>query len=220
MMSGGQSGAAWRWSCARALDPSAGPDVDEFSRVAARTMLPANQLTSGLQDRRCGAIMAAMVKKEPGKDKQTPAAVNKKAYHDFELVEKYEAGIELRGSEVKSLRAAPADLTGSYARLQDGECWLVGAKIAPYQQAGNTGHEPARRRKLLLHKAELHRIWNKLEQRGFTLVPLRMYFSGRGMAKVELALAHGKRQYDKRKTITERAQKRDIDRSMKKYRGR
>jgi len=214
------SGTAWRWSGARALEPSAGPDVDEFSRVAARTMLPANQPMSGLQDRRCGVIMAAMAKKEPGKDKQTPAAVNKKAYHDFELVEKYEAGIALRGSEVKSLRAAPADLTGSYARLQDGECWLVGAKIAPYQQAGNTGHEPARRRKLLLHKAELHRIWNKLEQRGFTLVPLRMYFSGRGMAKVELALAHGKRQYDKRKTITERAQKRDIDRSMKKYRGR
>ncbi len=174
----------------------------------------------GLQYRRSGAIISPMAKKEPGKDKQTPVAVNKKAYHDYEFVDKYEAGIELRGSEVKSLRSAPADLTGSYARIQDGECWLVGAKIAPYQQAGNMGHEPARRRKLLLHKAELRRIWNKLEQRGFALVPLRLYFSKRGMAKVELALAHGKRQYDKRKTITERAQKRDIDRSMKKYRGR
>ncbi len=174
-----------------------------------------------MQIRARAAIMAAMAKKQADKEKQTPAAVNKKAYHDFEFVEKYEAGIELRGSEVKSsLRAAPADLTGSYARMQDKECWLVGAKIAPYQQAGNLNHDPTRKRKLLLHKSELHRIWTKLEQRGFTLVPLRLYFSTRGMAKVELALAQGKRQYDKRKSITERAQKRDIDRSMKKYRGR
>ena len=166
------------------------------------------------------AIMARMAKKDSDKEKQTPVAVNKKAYHDFEFVEKYEAGIELRGSEVKSLRAAPADLTGSYAKMRDKECWLVGAKIAPYQQAGNSNHDPSRKRRLLLHRAELHRIWTKLEQRGFTLVPLRLYFGMRGMAKVELALAHGKRQYDKRKSITERAQKRDIDRSMKHYRGR
>ena len=157
---------------------------------------------------------------KPAKERESPVAVNKKAYHDYELVEKFEAGIELRGSEVKSLRAASADLTGSYARIEDGECWLVGAKIAAYQQAGHTGHDPARKRKLLLHKAELHRLWSKLEQRGFTLVPLRMYFSKKGIAKIELALAHGKRQYDKRRTITERDQKRDIDRSMKKYRGR
>jgi SsrA-binding protein len=157
---------------------------------------------------------------KPAKKEETRVAVNKKAYHDFELVEKFEAGIELRGSEVKSLRAAAADLTGSYARVQDGECWLVGTKISPYQQAGNMGHDPTRKRKLLLHKAELHRIWSKLEQRGFTLVPLRIYFTKKGLAKVEVALAQGKRQYDKRRTITERAQKRDIDRNMKKYRGR
>jgi SsrA-binding protein len=161
-----------------------------------------------------------MAKNLTDKEKQTPAAINKKAYHDFELVEKYEAGIELRGSEVKSLRAAPADLTGSYARMIENECWLVGAKIAPYQQAGHMNHDPSRKRKLLLHKTELHRIGVKLEQKGFTLVPVRLYFSSKGLAKVELALAHGKRQYDKRKSITERAQKRDIDRSMKKYRGR
>jgi len=157
---------------------------------------------------------------KPVKKEESRVAVNKKAYHDFELVEKFEAGIELRGSEVKSLRAAAADLTGSYARMQDGECWLVGTKIAPYPQAGNMGHDPTRKRKLLLHKTELHRIWSKLEQRGFTLVPLRIYFTKRGLAKVELALAQGKRQYDKRRTITERDQKRDIDRNMKKYRGR
>lgn len=166
------------------------------------------------------AMMAAMAKNPSDKEKQMPAAVNKKAYHDFEFVEKYEAGIELRGTEVKSLRAAPADLTGSYARMIGNECWLVGAKIAPYQQAGHANHDPSRKRKLLLHRAELHRIWTKLEQRGFTLVPVRLYFSSKGLAKVELALASGKRQYDKRKSITERAQKRDIDRSMKQYRGR
>jgi len=163
--------------------------------------------------------MGLMAKKAE-KDRESPVAVNKKAYRDYELVEKFEAGIELRGSEVKSLRGAAADLSGSYARIQDGECWLVGAKIAPYAMARDGGHDPTRRRKLLLHKTELHRIWTKLEQRGFTLVPLRMYFSKRGLAKIELALAQGKRQYDKRQSIAERAQKRDIDRSMKKYRGR
>jgi SsrA-binding protein len=173
----------------------------------------------GLQKLPATAMMAAMAQKT-GKKSETPAAVNKKAYHDYELVEKFEAGLELRGSEVKSLRAAAADLTGSYARIQEGECWLVGAKVAAYQQAGNSGHDPARKRKLLLHKAELHRIQVKLDQRGYTLVPLRMYFTQKGIAKIELALAQGKRQYDKRRAITERAQKRDIDRNMKKYRGR
>ncbi len=164
-------------------------------------------------------MMAAMAKKGD-KDKQAPVAKNKKAYRDFELVERFEAGLELRGSEVKSLRGAAADLSGSYARIEDGECWLVGAKIAPYAMARDGGHDPTRKRKLLLHKAELRRIWTKLEQRGFTLVPLRLYFSQRGLAKVELALAQGKRQYDKRRSITERTQKRDVDRSMKRYRGR
>jgi len=164
--------------------------------------------------------MMARMSKKSGPDKTSPAAANKKAYRDFELVEKFEAGLELLGSEVKSLRAAAADLSGSYARINNGECWLVGVKIAPYQQAGTNGHDPTRKRKLLLHKAELHRIWVKLEQRGFTLVPLRLYFNSRGIAKVELALAQGKRQYDKRATITKRQQKRDIDRDMKKYKQR
>lgn len=156
------------------------------------------------------------------KDKKAgnPTAVNKKAYRDFQLLEKFEAGLELLGTEVKSLRYAAADLSGAYARIQDAECWLVGAKIAPYSQAGYGNHDPMRRRKLLLHNAEIRKIYNKLEQRGFTLVPLRMYFNNRGLAKVELALAQGKRQYDKRRTIAERSQKRDLDRNMKKYKRR
>lgn len=157
-------------------------------------------------------------KSRKGDKKQVPETVNKKAYRNFELVEKFEAGISLLGTEVKSLRAGQGDLDGSYARIAGDECWLVGATIAAYKQASANNHEPTRKRKLLLHKAEIRRIRIKLEQRGFTLVPLRIYFNGKGLAKVELALAKGKRQYDKRKKITERQQKRDIDRDMKKYR--
>lgn len=163
-------------------------------------------------------IFQMAVKSRKDKNKQGPVAVNKKAYRNFELIEKFEAGLGLLGAEVKSLRAGAADLNGSYARVEDQECWLVGATIAPYQQAGAWQHEPTRKRKLLLHKAEIHRIRTKLEQRGFTLVPLRIYFNEKGLAKIELALARGKRQYDKRKAITERDQKRDVDRNMKKYR--
>lgn len=164
--------------------------------------------------------MMVRMSKKSGPDKSTPAAANKKAYRDYELVEKFEAGLELQGSEVKSLRSSAADLSGSYARIDNGVCWLVGAKIAPYQQAGTNGHDPTRKRKLLLHKAELRRIWVKLEQRGFTLVPLRLYFNSRGIAKVELALAQGRRQYDKRATITKRQQQRDLDRDTKKFKRR
>jgi SsrA-binding protein len=162
--------------------------------------------------------MAAKSRKS--KDKQGSAAVNKKAYRNFEFIEKFEAGLELLGSEVKSLRAGNADLEGSYARILNEQCWLVGATIAQYQQANMINHEPARNRRLLLHRAEIRKITVKLEQRGFTLVPLRIYFTDRGFAKLELALARGKRQYDKRKTIAERDQRRDMDRSMKKYDGK
>ena len=154
------------------------------------------------------------------KDKQGSVAVNKKAYRNYELIEKFEAGMALLGTEVKSLRAGTADLDGSYARIEDRQCWLIGAGIAQYDKAGAAGHEPLRKKKLLLHKAEIHKIRTKLDQRGFTFVPLRIYFNHRGVAKIELALAKGKRQYDKRNTITERQRKRDIDRDMKRYRRR
>jgi len=151
------------------------------------------------------------------RDKQTAAAVNKKAYRNFELVEKFEAGMELLGTEVKSLRAGQADINGAYARVENNQCWLVGATIAQYDKASTANHEPTRKRKLLLHKNEIRKVRTKLEQRGFTFVPLRIYFNARGFAKIELALASGKRQYDKRKAIAERTVKRDIDRNMKKY---
>ena len=153
--------------------------------------------------------------KDKAKTKTGPIAVNKKAYYNFELVDKFEAGISLLGSEVKSLRGGALDLSGSYARIEGEQCWLVGANIAQYEMAGIYNHTPMRKRKLLLHKAEIRKIKVKLEQRGFTFVPLKMYFNSRGFAKVELGLARGKRQYDKRKTITERTQKRDLDRNTK-----
>jgi SsrA-binding protein len=156
-------------------------------------------------------------KPRKSKDKQGSVAVNKKAYRNFELIERFEAGLELLGTEVKSLRAGAADLAGSYARIEGEQCWLVGAGIAQYEQAGASKHEPLRKRKLLLHKNEIRKVRVKLEQRGFTFVPLRIYFNDRGLAKIELALAKGKRQYDKRRTIAERTQKRDVDRDMKKY---
>jgi SsrA-binding protein len=158
-------------------------------------------------------------KSQKGKeDEQDPVAVNKKAYRNFELVENFQAGLSLLGTEVKSLRAGTADLSGSYARVENDQCWLVGAQIAQYEQAASHQHEPARKRKLLLHKSEIRRIRIKLEQRGFTLVPLQIYFNNRGLAKIDLALARGKRKYDKRRAITERDQSRDVDRDMRKYR--
>ncbi len=172
-----------------------------------------------MQESNLTVIIIPMAAKSQN-NKQGPAAVNKKAYHNFELLDKYQAGLALTGSEVKSLRAGTADLNGSYARIDGGQCWLVGANIAQYKQDTRSNYEPLRKRKLLLHKAEIRRIWTKLEQRGFTLVPLRIYFNERGLAKIELALAKGKKLYDKRQTIAEREQKRDISRSMNKYRKR
>ena len=153
-----------------------------------------------------------------GHDKESSVAVNKKAWHNFEIEDKFEAGMELLGSEVKSLRTGQVDLSGSYARIVNGECWLMGAKISQYQISGLAGHTPTRKRKLLMHKHEIRKIYIKLEQRGYTLVPLRIYFNQKGLAKVELAMARGKRQYDKRQAIMEREQKRDIEKRMKKYR--
>ena len=154
-------------------------------------------------------------------DKTRPSQVqivNKKAFRNYEIEEKLEAGLVLLGTEVKSLRAKQADLEGSYAQVREGECWLVGCKISPYAQASIHNHPPERRKKLLLHKRQIKKLTTKLEQRGFTLVPLRIFFNQRGLAKVELGLARGKRKYDKRAQIERRELKRDIDRSMKSYR--
>lgn len=172
-----------------------------------------------MQKSRDAVIICEMSAKSRKNDTgELSVTVNKKAFHNFEIEDRFEAGMGLLGSEVKSLRDGQADLSGSYARIANGECWLLGAKIAQYQQAGLTGHTPTRKRKLLLHKHEIRKIYTKLEQRGYTLVPLRIYFNQRGIAKIEIALARGKRKYDKRQAITEREQKKDIEKRMKKFR--
>ena len=156
-----------------------------------------------------------MAEQEAKKSKLIPKMVNKKAFHDYEIVEKVEAGLVLVGSEVKSLRAGGAELNGSFARLIDGQCWLVGCNIATYFQAGSNNHEPLRQRKLLLHRRQITKIAARLLQRGFTLVPLRIFFNDRGLAKIEIALAKGKKKYDKRDKITTRQQNKDMNRYRK-----
>jgi SsrA-binding protein len=134
---------------------------------------------------------------------------NKKAFHLYAIEERIEAGLELAGSEVKSLRLRNADLSDAYAAIRDGEVFLFQAHIAEYKNAGYGGHEPKRARRLLLHRPEIRRLRGKLVERGFTLVPLAIYFKG-GWAKVLLGLAKGKRKFDRRKAIQEKDMRRAL----------
>jgi len=139
---------------------------------------------------------------------------NRKARHEFFIEETYEAGISLVGTEVKSLRAGRANLTDAYAVVKSGEAWLMQAHISPYKEGTYNNHEPKRPRKLLLHKAEIRKLHSKVNEKGYTLVPLRMYFF-RGKVKVEIAVAKGKKLYDKRDSIAEKDAKRQIERGMR-----
>ena len=144
-------------------------------------------------------------------------ATNRKAYHDYFIQETYEAGISLLGTEVKSLREGRANLKESYALIKDGEAFLLNCHISPYSHGNIQNHEPSRTRKLLLHKKEIDRLWGNISQKGFTLIPLKIYFK-RGKAKVELGLGKGKRQYEKRATIKEKEARREIERHLKRQR--
>lgn len=142
-------------------------------------------------------------------------ATNRKAYHDYFVEETYEAGLVLVGSEVKSLRAGRVNLKDSYARVRDGEVFLYNVHISPYSHGDAfTQHEPERPRKLLLHKDEIKKLIGKTQERGFTLVPLKLYFS-KGRAKVEIGLVRGKKFFDKRQAIAEREAKRDVERAFR-----
>ena len=141
-------------------------------------------------------------------------AVNRRARHELHIEETLEAGIVLLGSEIKALREGKANLKDSYGRIEGDEVWLWNAHISPYAPASQFGHEPTRTRKLLLHREEISRLTGKVKERGLTLVPLRLYFK-RGRAKIELALARGKKHHDKRDAIRERDVRREIDRAMK-----
>jgi len=156
-----------------------------------------------------------MSKKSKGsKSSDETIAVNRQARFRYHLLENFEAGIALTGSEVKSTREGKVNLKDSYALVRDQEVWLHNCHIAPYEPAARDGHDPERPRKLLLHKREILRLIGKTAERGLTLVPVRMYFKGPHV-KVELALAKGKEHADKRETIREREQKRDMEREFR-----
>ena len=159
----------------------------------------------------------ATKKKQPGGvkgDGTTTVATNRRARHDYEIVDTYEAGLVLQGSEVKSMRAGNANLQDAYARVQDGEVWLHGMHVKQWEFAGPRAPDPLRRRKLLLHHDQIARLVGLTGQQGITLIPLRVYFS-HGLAKVELGLAKGRRRYDKRKVLAERDARRDVERALK-----
>ena len=138
-------------------------------------------------------------RRDPTASGERDASVNRAAAHNYFLLEKFEAGIALRGTEVKSVRAGRANLKDAYGLVKDGELWLINAHIGPYEHGNIFNHEPLRTRKLLVHKNELHKLIGKTQQKGLTLVPTRLYFRN-GRVKVELALAKGKQHWDKRET--------------------
>ena len=144
-------------------------------------------------------------------------AENRRARFDYELLERLEAGLVLSGTEVKAARAGKVHLAGAYGEVRDGEAWLVGATIDEHEQGSRSSHEPARPRKLLLHRHEIDSLYGKVRERGLTLVPTRMYFKD-GRAKVELALARGKERFDKRRAIADRDAKRQVERALRRRR--
>ncbi len=141
-------------------------------------------------------------------------ARNRRARHDYQIEDTYEAGLVLTGTEVKSLRAGRASLADGFGQVVGGELWLLGVHIPPYAEGSWTNHEPRRQRKLLMHKKEIDRLSRGVAERGLTLIPLSLYFSG-GKAKVELALARGKRTYDKRHDLAKRDAAREVDRALR-----
>ena len=151
------------------------------------------------------------------KAKPTARAVaeNRKARFNYELLDTYEAGLQLTGSEVKALRAGKANIAESYASVEGGELWLINSNIPAYAQAGRENHEPRRHRKLLLHKKEVNKLIGGIERDGMTVVPLRLYFNDRGLAKLQIALARGKKLHDKRQTEKDRSWQREKQRLLR-----
>ena len=141
-------------------------------------------------------------------------ATNRKAGRDFNLEDRYEAGLALLGTEIKSIRAGRVNLSDGYVQVRDSELWLLNVHIARYDPSGGYGHEPLRARKLLLHRREINRLIGRVTERGYTIVPTRLYLK-HGRAKVEIALARGKRKYDKRQAIAKRDSEREIERALR-----
>jgi SsrA-binding protein len=141
-------------------------------------------------------------------------ALNRKARHNYLIMDTFEAGLVLTGTEIKSIRAGKVNLADAYARVERGEAWLMNAHIAPFEQGNRYNHEPRRDRKLLLHRAQIDQLMGRAAAKGLTVVPLRLYLSDRGRAKVELGLARGKQLHDRRRDIAERQSRRDVEREL------
>jgi SsrA-binding protein len=141
-------------------------------------------------------------------------AVNRKARHNFTITDTFEAGLVLTGTEIKSIRAGKANLSDAYARIEKGEAWLIGAHIAPFEQGNRYNHEPRRNRKLLLHRTQIDQLIGRAAAKGLTVVPLRMYITDKGRAKLELGLAKGKQLHDRRRDIADRQARRDVEREL------
>ena len=141
--------------------------------------------------------------------------VNRKAFHDFHIFEKYTAGMVLFGTEIKSVRKGAVNLKDSFAKIEDGEMWLYSCHISPYEQGNRYNKEPERKRKLLLNRKEILKMLGKIKKEGYTIIPLELFIAENGFAKLEIALAKGKKLYDKRDDITQKTQNRDIQRAMK-----
>jgi SsrA-binding protein len=141
-------------------------------------------------------------------------SVNRRAFHDYEIMERMEAGIALLGSEIKSAREGKVNIQEAYVRPDKGEMWLIGAHIAPYEAASYQGHDPRRSRRLLLHKKQIRELTEEATQKGLTLIPLRMYLKD-GRAKVEVAVGRGRKQYDKREAIAKRDAQREVERALR-----
>lgn len=141
-------------------------------------------------------------------------ATNRKASHEYFLGERYEAGLALTGSEIKSVRAGQISLAEAYVQIDGADAWLMDSHIAPYEHSGIFNHEPRRPRKLLLHRNEIHRLWNDVRKKGITIIPTRVYLK-KGLAKVEIAVARGKKLYDKRQAIAKRDTEREVERQMR-----
>src|SRR5216684_1325691 len=177
---------------------------------------------AGKHDRRCAAGLTAggnqsirrMKEKTERERAQTSIAENRKAYHDYHLLETFEAGVALLGTEVKAIREGRINLRDSFARVENGEVYLYNVHISPYSHRGYADHEPLRRRKLLLHKDEIRKLVGKTVEKGMTLVPVRMYFK-KGRVKVAVSLAKGKKEYDKRETIKKRETDRETRAAIK-----
>ena len=141
-------------------------------------------------------------------------AVNRKARHEFTITETFEAGLVLTGTEIKSVRAGKVNLMGAYARVERGEAWLIGANIAPYEAGNRYNHDPKRDRKLLLHRDEIDVLLGRVAAKGLTVVPLRLYLTAKGKAKLELGLARGKQLHDRRRDIADREMRREMEREL------